>query len=106
MVCRDRLLVIQTKDTYEVTIRSIVNGLRADDAESFYPRRGSFESELSTSAPHDVSGGEQLFFKEHARAGSKGSVTSNFGRRRSQIAARPETKVSYSSICLEIPKKK
>lgn len=73
--------------------RSIVNGLRADDAESFYPRRGSFESELSTSAQHDVNGSEQLFFKEHVRTGSKGSIVSNPGRRRSQMPVRPETKV-------------
>ncbi|KAI5124490.1 hypothetical protein M0805_003017 [Coniferiporia weirii] len=78
------------------TIWSIVNGLRADDAESIYPRRGSLDSEYSSVPPNDGDT-EQLFFKEHMRTGSKGSSVSNFAKRRSQAANRPETKVFYSS---------
>ncbi|THH08210.1 hypothetical protein EW145_g2856 [Phellinidium pouzarii] len=78
------------------TIWSIVNGLRADDSESFYPRRGSLDSEFSSMPPHDGDA-EQLFFKEHARTGSKGSSVSNFAKRKSHVANRPETKVFYSS---------
>ncbi|EJD05954.1 uncharacterized protein FOMMEDRAFT_132375 [Fomitiporia mediterranea MF3/22] len=80
------------------TIWSIVNGLRADDVESIYQRRGSVDSDYS-SMPLQDSESEQLFFKEHARTGSKGSniSISNFARRKSQQAARPETKVFHSS---------
>ena len=75
----------------DLGVRSIVDGLRADDAESVYPRRSSFQSEFSAGA-HD-SDGEQLFFKEHARTGSKGSNRSGLFRRKTTGPARPETKV-------------
>ena len=71
-----------------------MNGLRADDAESFYPRRGSLDSEYSTMPPHDTDN-EQLFFKEHARTGSKSSSISNYSRRKVVTAPRPETKVLF-----------
>jgi hypothetical protein len=64
--------------------RSIVNGLRGDDNESFYGDRASFASEYSLrDGPND---GVQLHFKEHVRSGSKGSMSSfvsskNRGRR-------------------------
>ncbi|KAL5511529.1 hypothetical protein ACEPAH_4746 [Sanghuangporus vaninii] len=78
------------------TIWSIVNGLRAEDAESYYPRRGSLDSEYSNLPTHD-SESEQLFFKEHERTGSKDSNISTYARRKSRVAARPETKVFHSS---------
>jgi len=80
------------------TIWSIVNGLRADDADSIYQRRVSVNSEFS-GVGHD-SGAEQLFFKEHTRNASKSSSVSNLVRRKTtgtHTANRPETKVFYSS---------
>ena len=82
--------------------RSIVNGLRDDDGESFYGDRASFYSEYSVKDDN-----MKLFFKEHERKSSKGSVNSFLSRRKSQTqpspsstpqqpakpAARPETKV-------------
>ena len=70
-------------------IRSIVNGLRDDDAESFYDNRASFASEYSGE------GGFRVFFKEHGRKGSKGSNTSLLSRKKHQASTsqRPETKV-------------
>ncbi|KAF9264744.1 hypothetical protein L218DRAFT_925263 [Marasmius fiardii PR-910] len=78
------------------TIWQIVNGLRDDDAESLYTGRTSFASE------YDNDEGVQLFFKEHARSGSKGSASSFFSRRKSVKgnsgnSLRPETKVFFSS---------
>ena len=69
-------------------IRSIVNGLRDDDAESFYDNRASFTSEYSAE-------GVKVFFKEHGRKGSKSSNTSLLSRKKQQNSAsqRPETKV-------------
>lgn len=81
--------------------RSIVNGLRADDAESLYQNRVSMSSEFSgLGGAHDDEG-EQLFFKEHTRSPSKASNNSNSNlARRKTLAAqqsasanRPETKV-------------
>ncbi|EIN07813.1 hypothetical protein PUNSTDRAFT_45295 [Punctularia strigosozonata HHB-11173 SS5] len=78
------------------TIWSIVNGLRDDDGdEGFYGDRLSFASEYSL---HDSSEGVQLFFKEHARTGSKDSNASYLSRKSKKGPAnRPETKVFYSS---------
>lgn len=45
--------------------------------------------------PHDGEN-EQLFFKEHARTGSKSSSISNYSRRKVVTAPRPETKVLFS----------
>lgn len=73
--------------------RSIVNGLRDDDAESFYPNRASFVSEYSFREPS--SEGVQLFFKEHGRKTSKDSNSSFLSRRKTQQGPRrPETKVA------------
>ncbi|KAI0086622.1 hypothetical protein BDY19DRAFT_995640 [Irpex rosettiformis] len=74
------------------TIWSIVNGLRDDDAESFYDNRTSFTSEYSAE-------GVRVFFKEHARKSSKSSTTSLLSRKKQQGSAsqRPETKVFFSS---------
>lgn len=82
--------------------RQIVNGLRADDAESIFQHRVSFSSEFSGGA-HD-SDGEQLFFKEHTRNASKGSNMSNFVRKKTASPAlnRPETKVS-TIFALSLP---
>lgn len=71
-----------------------MNGLRSDDAESFYPSRGSLDSEYSAMPPHDGDS-EQLFFKDHTRTGSNSSNVSKFAKRKSQVAGRPETKVSF-----------
>ena len=69
--------------------RSIVNGLRDDDEESFYGNRTSFVSEYSVRDD-----GVQMFFKEHGRTGSKDSQSSFLSRKRpSQAQKRPETKV-------------
>ncbi|KAI0060804.1 hypothetical protein BV25DRAFT_1827349 [Artomyces pyxidatus] len=78
------------------TIWSIVNGLRDDDAESFYGNRASFVSEYSL---RDASEGVQLFFKEHGRKASKDSNTSFLSRRKTTQGQpkRPETKVFFSS---------
>ena len=71
--------------------RSIVNGLRGDDNESFYGDRASFASEYSLrDGPNE---GVQLHFKEHARSGSKGSMSSFMSSRKQGTANRPETKV-------------
>lgn len=70
--------------------RSIVNGLRGDDNESFYGDRASFASEYSLRDPND---GVQLHFKEHARSGSKGSVNSFMSLKKQGFVGRPETKV-------------
>ncbi|THH16460.1 hypothetical protein EW146_g4182 [Bondarzewia mesenterica] len=78
------------------TIWSIVNGLRDDDAESFYANRASFVSEYSFREPS--SEGVQLFFKEHGRKTSKDSNSSLLSRRKTaQGPKRPETKVFFSS---------
>lgn len=66
--------------------RSIVNGLRDDDAESAYGDRASFTSEYSQNEAVKV------FFKEHGRKSSKGSATSFLSRKKNP---RPETKVSW-----------
>jgi len=80
------------------TIWSIVNGLRSTDTESLYLGRSSMDSEFST-YPSASGEKEQLFFKEHVRASSKGSVNSLLGRKKALGggANRPETKVFYSS---------
>ena len=71
--------------------RSIVNGLRGDDSESFYGDRASFASEYSLrDGPND---GIQLHFKEHARSGSKGSMNSFVSSKKQGVGNRPETKV-------------
>nr|VWP00497.1 SGE1 protein [Ganoderma boninense] len=88
------------------TIWSIVNGLRDDDGESFYGDRASFYSEYSVKDNDNV----KLFFKEHERKNSRGSVNSFLSRKKpappqppqqqpqsSKSAARPETKVFFSS---------
>ncbi|KAI0747644.1 hypothetical protein C8Q80DRAFT_1219125 [Daedaleopsis nitida] len=79
------------------TIWSIVNGLRDDDGESFYGDRASFYSEYSMKEESNV----KVFFKEHERKSSKGSVNSLLSRKKSQQqpkgTARPETKVFFSS---------
>ncbi|KAA1471322.1 hypothetical protein DENSPDRAFT_837290 [Dentipellis sp. KUC8613] len=80
------------------TIWSIVNGLRDDDAESFYGNRASFLSEYSFK--EGSAEGVQVFFKEHGRKASKESNNSYISRRKtfqSQGAKRPETKVFFSS---------
>ena len=71
--------------------RSIVNGLRDDDEESFYGNRASFVSEYSLRDNEGV----QVFFKEHGRKGSKDSQASSFLSRKkpTQGSKRPETKV-------------
>ena len=75
--------------------RSIVNGLRDPDAleaeESFYGNRASFLSEYSMRDDEGV----QVYFKEHARKGSKDSASSFLSRRKTQQepSKRPETKV-------------
>ena len=71
--------------------RSIVNGLRGDDNESFYGDRASFASEYSLrDGPTD---GVQLYFKEHGRSGSKGSTSSFMSSKKQGAVNRPETKV-------------
>ena len=71
--------------------RSIVNGLRGDDSESFYGDRASFASEYSLrDGPND---GVQLHFKDHARSGSKGSMSSFMSSKKQGMGNRPETKV-------------
>ena len=79
--------------------RSIVNGLRDDDGESFYGDRASFYSEYSVKDDSNM----KLFFKEHERKSSKGSVNSFLSRKKSQQqpkgAARPETKVGVHVAC-------
>jgi serine/arginine repetitive matrix protein 2 len=73
--------------------RSIVNGLRDDEGdEGFYGDRLSFASEYSM---HDSSEGVELFFKEHARTGSKDSAASYLSRRSKKPINRPETKVRF-----------
>ena len=77
--------------------RSIVNGLRDDDGESFYGDRASFYSEYSVK---DTSENVKLFFKEHERKSSKGSTSSFLSRKKPQQpkgTARPETKVCVHS---------
>ncbi len=65
-----------------------MNGLRDDDADSFYDNRASFTSEYSAE-------GVRVFFKEHARKTSKSSNTSLLSRKKQPGTAsqRPETKV-------------
>lgn len=74
-------------------LRSIVNGLRDDDGESFYGDRASFYSEYSIKDDSNV----KVSFKEHERKSSKGSVNSFLSRKKSQQQPkgtnRPETKV-------------
>lgn len=68
--------------------RSIVNGLRDDDVESYFGGdRASFASEYSRDE------GVKVFFKEHGRKGSKGSNNSLLSRKKPQAVPRPETKV-------------
>lgn len=74
-----------------------MNGLRDDDAESFYGNRASFASEYSLKESNNE--GVQVYFKDHGRSGSKGSVSSFLSRKKQQSAPannRPETKVSIS----------
>ena len=69
--------------------RSIVNGLRDEDDESYYGNRASFVSEYSVRDE-----GVQLFFKEHGRTGSKDSQSSFLSRKKPTLAQkRPDTKV-------------
>jgi len=70
--------------------RSIVNGLRDDDEESFYGNRASFVSEYSLRDE-----GVQVFFREHGRTGSKDSQSSFLSRKKATQASskRPDTKV-------------
>ncbi|VDB99951.1 unnamed protein product [Peniophora sp. CBMAI 1063] len=81
------------------TVWSIVNGLRDPDAldaeEAFYGNRASFMSEYSMRDDEGV----QVYFKEHARKGSKDSASSFLSRHKAQQepSKRPETKVFYSS---------
>lgn len=77
--------------------RSIVNGLRDDDAESFYDNRASFASEYSGD-------GVKVFFKEHGRKTSKSSNSSFLSRKKQPSSSlRPETKVcasvGYGGLC-------
>jgi serine/arginine repetitive matrix protein 2 len=75
--------------------RSIVNGLRDDDEESFYGNRASFVSEYSLRDE-----GVQVFFKEHGRTGSKDSQSSSFLSRKKATQAsskRPDTKVKLGT---------
>ncbi|KAG2020776.1 hypothetical protein CC2G_006078 [Coprinopsis cinerea AmutBmut pab1-1] len=78
------------------TIWKIVNGLRDDDDDSFYPsQRNSISSEYSTR--EGTTEGLQVFVKEHVRSGSKGSHASFLSRKKSGAGkARPDTKVSPS----------
>lgn len=99
---RRPILRIPTSADADVYKRSIVNGLRDDDGESFYGDRASFVSEYSQ---HDSSGdGLKLFFKGHEKKSSKGSNASIPTRNKSlhsSGAVRPETKVvSYTRIVL------
>lgn len=84
-------------DVYALTVcRSIVNGLRSDDNESFYGDRASFASEYSLrDGPND---GVQLHFKEHARSGSKGSTSSFMSSKKQGVVNRPETKVRRLAV--------
>ncbi|KAH9483993.1 hypothetical protein JR316_0003471 [Psilocybe cubensis] len=77
------------------TIWNIVNGLRDGDDESIYSGRASFASEYSTREPGND--GLQAFMKEHARSGSKGSISSFVSKKKPQGKNRPETNVFYSS---------
>lgn len=77
--------------------RSIVNGLRDEDAESSYASRSSFASDNSMQPQPD---GVQVFFREHGRAGSKGSNSSFLARKKfSPGQSRPETKVQVKRLC-------
>ena len=88
VICPKTLLIFTRN--YD-TSRSIVNGLRGDDNESFYGDRASFASEYSLrDGPND---GVQLHFKEHARSGSKGSMSSFVSSKKQGMGNRPETKV-------------
>jgi serine/arginine repetitive matrix protein 2 len=73
-----------------------VNGLRDGDDESIYSGRTSFASEYSTREP----GTEGLqVVKDHARSGSKGSVSSFVSKKKpspQQGKIRPETKVRFN----------
>lgn len=71
--------------------RSIVNGLRGDDNESFYGDRASFASEYSLR--DGANDGIQVHFKEHGRSGSKGSTNSFMSSKKQGLVNRPETKV-------------
>jgi len=73
-----------------------VNGLRDDDVESTYASRISFSSDYS--APRQAGDGGQVFFREHSRTSSKGSMSSFLSRKKSPTGkTRPETKIFYSS---------
>lgn len=75
-----------------ISHRSIVKGLRDDEEEEYgYGNRASFASEYSNGD------GMQVAFKEHARSGSKGSVSSAVSRK-AQGKNRPETKVNLPMI--------
>jgi serine/arginine repetitive matrix protein 2 len=79
-----------------IEIRSIVNGLRDEDAESFYDNRASFASEYSGE-------GVKVSFKEHGRKSSKSSNTSFVSRKAmkpsssASASQRPETKVRIAT---------
>jgi serine/arginine repetitive matrix protein 2 len=80
----DRHLILNPHD------RSIVNGLRDDDEESYW-NRTSFVSEHSVRDE-----GVQVFFREHGRTGSKDSQSSFLSRKSrkaTQGEKRPDTKV-------------
>jgi len=77
--------------------RSIVNGLRDDDAESAYPSRVSFASEYSAQEPNGDN--VQVMFKESARSESRTSNNSSYAPPKAyfQGKVRPETKVCCCS---------
>lgn len=71
--------------------RSIVNGLRDDDVDSYYGGgRNSFASDYSA---RDGNANYQVLVKEHNRAGSQGSTASSVVTPK-KTALRPETKVT------------
>ena len=95
----DHVLGVGVSDTGVQCVRSIVNGLRGDDSESFYGDRASFASEYSLrDGPND---GVQVHFKEHIRSGSKGSMNSIMSSKKQGMVARPETKVRRLPVLCE-----
>jgi serine/arginine repetitive matrix protein 2 len=77
-----------------------VNGLRDDDTESFYGNRASFASEYSLRESN--SEGVQVYFKEHARSSSRGSINPLVPRKKQPSPGlnRPETKVRFLTSCV------
>lgn len=85
-------LALYSDNIFNISPRSIVNGLRDDDVESLYASRSSFASDYSPAEPG--ANGVQVLFKEHNRTGSKGSTSSFLSRKKSNTGKnRPETKV-------------